>query len=308
MKRLFFIFFVIFFKVTSFPIYIVTGANSPYFPHLLNLIGSLHKADFNSLEAIAVFDLGLTGEQRNILSTIQKVSVHDIEKTHPDVLSFFTIPRGGRKLGWYAWKPIAIKQALDIFPYVIWLDAGTTVLKPIDDLAEYVATKGYFLATIGDGVTQTGFMHDVEWGTTTYVRKKFDLDNPANSWILKQENIMACILGIARHGWHLFGKDWYELTYDLRNFADDGTTPDGFGTGRHDQILLSILGYMKGFVPFKQDYTQQTPFFLELKGSLIPFYITWNPDYVNKNTILYSSRGDLKNYNEYYRCIKFRSN
>ena len=149
-------------------------------------------------------------------------------------------------------------------------------------------------------------MIDVGWGATAFVRAKFCLETEERKWILKQETIMGGILGVARDSWYLFGQDWYDLTYDMRNFADDGTTPSGFGTGRHDQTVLSSLAYPLGLVIHKQDYTQQAPFFLETKDSSIPFYITWNSKYVNGNTIIYSSRGDLKNYNEYYSSIKFK--
>ena len=135
---------VVFLKMSAFPVYICTAANSNYFDNLLNLIGSIHKVNYESLDTIAVFDLGLTEPQKIILNTIEKVKVYQVEKTHPDILTFFKLPSTKQMLGWYAWKPVIIKQALDYYPYIIYLDAGTTVLNPLDDLAEHVAIQGIF--------------------------------------------------------------------------------------------------------------------------------------------------------------------
>ncbi len=290
----------------SVPLYFCTGANSDYFPHLLNLIGSIHNVNFNELGHIAIFNLGLTDEQINQLNEIEKLTVHQVEKTHPDILTFFYLPNGYRTLGWYAWKPVAIKQALDMFPYVLWIDAGSTVLKSLSNLFKHIKQNDYFLGTIGDEMSNDQFMHPVEWGTTQYIINKFDLTSPEKKWMLSQESLMGNIIGISRVSIHDFIIPLYELTKDLRNFQDDGTTPQGFGTARHDQTLLSILGYTKNLNILKQDHTQNTPMYLTVNNNQIPFYITWNPHYVNEKTSIYSSRGDLTNINHYQSCIHYK--
>ena len=68
------------------PIYICTGTDYKYFPYLLNLIGSLFRVDYENIEEIAVFDLGMHKSQRNHVSSIKKVTVYDVELTHPDIL------------------------------------------------------------------------------------------------------------------------------------------------------------------------------------------------------------------------------
>src|SRR5439155_21284257 len=50
--------------------YFCTAADSSYFTHLLNLIGSIHKISFDQLGEIAVFDLGLHQEQVEELNKI----------------------------------------------------------------------------------------------------------------------------------------------------------------------------------------------------------------------------------------------
>lgn len=290
--------------------YFCTAANDGYFQHLINLIGSLHKTNFDQLEEIAVFDLGLSNNNINYLKKIKKLNVYQIEKTHPDILKPFIRDKAGNTVpGWYAWKMVAIKQSLDIFPYVLWVDAGSTILRPLQDLFSYIQEHGYFIGTIGDEIGTNGrYLHDVWWGATQYVINKFNLNSSENRWILEQETVMGNVIGVKKESifYDKFFMQMYEFTKDLKNFADDGTTSCGLGTGRHDQILLTILSHLLNFKPLIQDYTQKNPMNLEVHGKDIPFYMTWNPAYVNEKTSIYSSRGDLKNIEEYKKCIYFK--
>ena len=280
-------------------IYICTGANSKYFSHLLNFIGSLHKTNFDSLKEVMVFDFGLTVREKKQLESIKKTVVCNLEKTHPDILKFFTLPSGHNVLGWFAWKPVALHQALQKYQHVIWMDAGTTVLGPLDDLMNHVIQNGYFLITSGDEFHDNQYLHSLGWSATEFIRKKFNLAAAENSWILDQENVMGGLNGISREAYNLYLQDWYEASYDLRNFADDGTTPHGYGTGRHDQTYLSILAYMQGLHICKQDYTQETPTILHVDNKEVPFYITWNPKFISNKTQIYNSRGDIRGYEKY---------
>lgn len=295
-------------KIDAFPVYICTPANDDYFDCLLNLIGSIHKANFDSLEIILVFDLGLSAPQKLILNSIEKIKVCQVKKTHPDILTFFALPSNKRILGWFGWKPVVIMQALqeEGCPYVIYLDAGTTVLKTLDDLAEHIATQGYFLATTGDEYDTKRFLHNMEWATTHFVRNKFNLDSPERRWILPQEQVMACILGASQAALPMFLQQWYDLSYDLRNFIDDGTAGGGFGAGRCDQTLLSILAYLNNLIIYKQDYKQRVPMMLTAKDRQVPFYITWHGGWINGKTNIYSSRSDLSNKESNLMAIKFK--
>jgi hypothetical protein len=286
-------------------IYLCTGANSPYFPHLMNLIGSIHKNNFESLKEIMVFDLGLTSQEREHLLRIKKVVIRDIVKTHPDTLTLFEIP-ARKVLGWYAWKPCALHQALQEYPYVLWIDAGTTVLRPIDDLMRHIIENGYFLITSGDEKENEKFSHSVGWTATEFVRKKFNVDAPENQWILDQECIMGGLNGLSREAYNYYLKDWYEASYDLRNFADDGTTPGNGWHSRHDQTYLSFLTYTKGLNFSKQDYTQQKPTMLKVNNQDVPFYITWNYHFVSHKTHIYNSRNHLSKIREYINYIQYR--
>ena len=98
----------------------------------------------------------------------------------------------------------------------------------------------------------------------------------------------------------------YEYSKDFRFYQDDGTTPTGWGCGRHDQTLLSALAYTRNLKVFKQDYTQQTPMMLPINGGEVPFYITWDKPHVCQKTHIYSCRGDLSQANMFRECIKYK--
>ena len=273
--------------------YYCTASCAYYYPHLLNLIGSLHETNFTQIGEIAVFDLGMRQEQIDHLNTIQKVKVYKIKENNPDLLTYFSIPNGRQIPGWYMWKPVAIKEALEMFPWVLWIDAGTTVLRPLDSLFYYIREQGYFLATIGDETANDQFIHSIGWQSTSILVDHFGLNLPENRWILSQEPVMGGFVGVSRTGFHFFAKDWYEYTHDTRFFADDGTTPSGYGTGRHDQAVLSIMAYLRGLKIHVQSHLQEFPIILETIEGDFPFYITWVDRCVDHNTCIWNSRGWL---------------
>lgn len=306
---------LIFFVVCFFPLYVCgvslqyycTAANSEYYPHLLNLIGSIHKHNFDDLGEIAVFDLGLKNQEIEQLKRIKKVSIHMVEKVHPDMLHFFSLEGRRPVLGWFIWKPVIIKQAVEMFEHVLWVDAGATVLKNLNHLFRYIQQQGYFLITIGDETYANGaFKHGVDWQTTEFVKQKYNLYTTNNKWVLSREAVTTNVLGASRKAWDSVVFPFYELTQDLRNFQDDGTAGGGSGAGRHEQALISIMAYLSGWKVHVQDYTQNIPIYLDIDGKQVPFYTTWNAAYVNDKTDLYSSRWDLRNSNHYYSCIRLK--
>jgi len=132
--------------------YYCTAANKNYYEQLLNLIASIHRHNFDNLGHIAVFDLGLSSSQINYLSHIQKVGIYKLELVNPYILTKYKANQANKMVvGWYSWKPVAIKQAFEIFPeesVFLWIDAGTTVLKDISILFTYIKHKGYFFFII----------------------------------------------------------------------------------------------------------------------------------------------------------------
>jgi GT2 family glycosyltransferase len=286
--------------------YYCTAANKDYYKILLNLIGSIHENNFDKVGGIAVFDLGLTEDQIETLNAIDKVSVHKIELTHPDLLTYFKTSHAGRLTpGWYAWKFVVLKQSLELFPYVLWVDAGTTVLKPLDDLFKYIDQTGYFLCTMGDKVDNK-LAHDIRWGATQHVKEAFNLEAPIRSYILAKEPIESGIIGVSRKAMEYMVMPLYEFSKNLSLFADDGTSPNGFGAGRHDQTVLSVFAYLHGLTIYEQDHRQHTPMYLNVDSQNKELYITWDGNYMTDKTCLYHSRGHMINYDRYYNAIHWK--
>src|ERR1700735_5829514 len=108
------------------PHYYCTASNSRYYPMLINLIGSIFKFNYDKVGEIMVFNLGLSQAELDELNGIDKVKVYEVEKTHPDIIAVHIMPKTGRGvIGEFAWKPVIIKQALDKYEYILYLDAGT---------------------------------------------------------------------------------------------------------------------------------------------------------------------------------------
>lgn len=212
-----------------YPLYFATSADTQFFPLAINLISTIHKHHYTDTKEIAVFDLGFKPEERAELQKIDKVTVYDIELTNPDLLVHFQTPAGGPRIrGWYAWKPVAIKQALDLFPYVLYMDAGISVFGPLWDLFEEIIKKGYFLIDCGQTIEQI---------TTETVKDEFKLHQDP---IIKMLGISAGFQGLSRKMYNSYVKPMYELSKNILLFADDGTAPNGYGWARHDQALFSI--------------------------------------------------------------------
>ncbi|MBA3953882.1 hypothetical protein H0X48_00980 [Candidatus Dependentiae bacterium] len=262
-------------------IVICTAADDKYFDLLLNLIGSLHRINFNELKEIAVYNLGLNNENRKVLARIKKLQLYNVEMTHPDLLKRFVISKEQKSVpGWYAWKPVIIKQTLDKFPVVLYLDAGNTVLQPLDDLFKHIEQNGYFLMSV---------YHNIRWCTTKIVIDRFNLQSDERKFILDDQtlSISANIIGGSRKIYNSLILPMYNLTKDLRYFADDGSTPDGFGTCRHDQTLWSIYARLLGLDVKLPGWMK-----LNINNKPVKFHSHWIPHELNEHTAIYQSRWD----------------
>jgi len=291
------------------PMYLCTASDEKFFSLLMNLIGSIHRVNFDELEEIAVFDLGLLEEQRATLETIEKVHVYDVEMTHPHLLTPFIREDSGRQSrGWYAWKPVVLKQALDMFPYVLYLDAGMIVLKPLDDLFKHIRQNGHFL---------TDSSHNIKWMTTRYLIDRFDLKSEERSFILDEDTcgIAAGLQGLTHELYDSYVMPMYELSKEMRPFMDDGTTPDGFGTGRHDQALFSIYARLLNlkitmyyeWSPIHRTWSPHyvVPPSITVDGKEIPFYINSDRSRLRNDTVIYIAQGDPL-FQLFKECIRYK--
>jgi len=289
--------------------YFCTAADSNVFGNLLNLIGSIQNSEFDELGGIAVFDLGLTDEQRTFLGAIEKVSIHKIAIANPDLLKYFKASNDGRMIqGWGAWKFVALKQALDIFPYALWIDPDFTVLKSLRTVFQHIQETGYFLCTIGDEKFDGKCAHPIRWGATEYVRNAFNLEGSEKVHVLDKEPVLSGVIGFSRQAVDYLIDPLYNYAKNLKLFEDDGTASQGFGSARAEETVLSIFAYLHGLTVHRQDFTQKTPLLVYSQGSHHEFFMTWCKGCVDGKTSLYHSRSDLSNYERYAKALRRANN
>lgn len=231
----------IFELITYIPQYYCTAADSKFYIPLKNLIGSIHKTNFDHLNEIAVYDLGLSNAQINDLSNMEKVKVYKIETTNSDLLTLFKTDKYGRLVkGCFAWKPVVIKQALEKFPYILWIDAGSTILKDLNFLFEYIEENGYFLQ-----YNPVGLNYNVDNRITKIVLdnivSKLTIENQKKILDPSQIMIDAGMQGLSRKLLRNYVIPMYVFSKNIELFKDDGTAKFGFGQARHDQTLFTIL-------------------------------------------------------------------
>jgi hypothetical protein len=116
---------------------LASAADEPYGYHLLNLIGSV-KANSDVFERIVVYDLGLSPHQRRLADSVRGVEVRTVTPFVPHWAQCFT------------WKPWIWTQ-IDAAE-VIYLDAGTTVLRSLGPAIEQIRSQGYFLVSQGNAL------------------------------------------------------------------------------------------------------------------------------------------------------------
>lgn len=281
--------------------YYCTPSDDRHYALVKNLIGSIHHIDFEHLGEIAVFDLGLKPEQIAELNKMQKVKVCKVEMTHPDLLTPFVTADNGRKVaGYFAWKPVVIKQALDMYPYVLYADAGTTILKPLDDLFEYIQDKGYFLLSCTHNAN-CNLPNRITKNVVDAVIKK--LPQKTQDILLSEHTIMidAGMQGVSRAMMESYVLPMYNFAHNVDLFKDDGTAKFGYGAGRHDQTLFTVLAHVLGLKIHQEGFIT-----LDYANKKVGAHIYWDRSGVNDNTIIYRSRHDNTFDGGRQQYIKFK--
>jgi len=267
------------------PMYFCTAADSTHFPALLNLIGSIHKHNFNETKEIAVFDLGLEPQQINTIEELQKVKVYAVERVNPLITEpLYNCPNRWIR-GLFSWKPVVIKQSLQMFPYVLYTDAGTTFQKPLNNLFKHIKQNKYFISDCG---------HSIKWMTTRYIIDKLQLELPERKWLLNDDTlgIDAGFIGLSKELEEEFVTPIYELSREIQNFIDDGTCPDGWGTSRHDQTLFSIKARELNYTLSLHDRENEECFTV-FDDKKEPFHITHMGHRVNSDTYVFRCRRNV---------------
>jgi len=113
---------------------------------------------------------------------------------------------------------------------VLYLDSAIEIVRDLRPVFDYICKKGHLLFES---------VRTIKWMATDYIIKKFNLYAPKLAHLLNAQGIDAFIIGLTRDHYHDYVVPLYELSKDLRNFAEDGSTQ----TARHDQTLFSLQAY-----------------------------------------------------------------
>jgi len=110
---------------------------------------------------IAVFDLGLTAQELNEVSSWRGCELRwsgDGPPTELCIDGQWKSTPHLRELQKYAWKPPAILEAVEDYGTVLWLDAGCDIRGSLDVVADILAKDGYFFVQ-GQDTDMTALLH-----------------------------------------------------------------------------------------------------------------------------------------------------
>jgi len=117
----------------------VSGADVQYFEALENYAASLYY--WAPTRKLAVYNLGMEEYQIDRVQTWPNViAVH-----WKDGLPSQFPPHVHENLRNYAWKPLAIQDSLQKYHAILWIDAGATLVAPVEPLEEALMKEGLFL-------------------------------------------------------------------------------------------------------------------------------------------------------------------
>lgn len=113
---------------------VVSAADARFGRFLLNLLGSIRRRS-DIFDEVIVYDLGMTRFQRRLLDGVRGVQVREVPPFVPHW-------RQGRTWKTWIWTHVEADA-------VVWLDAGITVLRPLDDFLRQIEERGYFVVSQG---------------------------------------------------------------------------------------------------------------------------------------------------------------
>jgi hypothetical protein len=108
---------------------IITSASNKFFPSVLNLIGSI-KANYPQHPPLFLYNLGLLPSYIKELKEVHGVTVLEV----PHFVSHWR--------SCYTWKTYVLNTPLADLNF--YIDAGSEVVKPLDEIFEAIETDGYF--------------------------------------------------------------------------------------------------------------------------------------------------------------------
>ncbi|XP_013391951.1 uncharacterized protein LOC106160006 [Lingula anatina] len=204
---------------------LITGSNSPFFfPGLKNLVGSVHK--WSPDRDIVVWDLGLSPEQVAEVKTWCRVTYRkfDFDKYPPHL----------RNLHTYAWKPVIVKEMVDTYERVLWIDAGSHINDSMSTMDQLMWEDGYILIQ-GQDADTTLFLHEkmcLHLGLKkTSFKNKPSFAGGFNGWSNRPYLYQKLLI------------PWFTCALTQRCIAPEGAS---LANHRFDQSALTVISYSSG--------------------------------------------------------------
>ncbi|WP_146207949.1 hypothetical protein [Azospirillum sp. TSH64] len=132
---------------------LVTCCNSAYYESCLLLISTVHSTSDSTIDRILVYNLGLSGEQVDLLNRCHKVQVVEFPAWLSDIYPEFLTPKQ------YAWKTFVIKDAASYGDNIFYLDSGAMLVRDIKDIYEKIEQNHIFV--VGDSHKNRTWTHDL---------------------------------------------------------------------------------------------------------------------------------------------------
>jgi hypothetical protein len=266
----------------------VTAADDAYFARVIGLIGSIIK-HVHSPYSISLYNLGLSTRNAAYLKQIPNVTVKEVEQANPHITQPYLKHKchTSKVIGCYTWKPVVIKQEMELYDQVFWIDAGTNLMADFAPLWEHTKNKGYFFSGI----------NDIGWQCCKYVIDKLQLSDE----LISKQAFCTAYVGLTKAYYESFVLPCYEYAKDINLFFDDGTAGGGRTAGRHDQTILSVQAALIGLPP----EPNSRKLLLHTDNGLIEANITDVKSELNAKTIIYHSRGAIDYH--YYKTITDKS-
>ena len=239
---------------------IATASDYSYIHKLISLIGSIHH--HCGPIPIDCYDLGLGPDCRSAVSGIEGLTIRDVDLVNPQCLTRLRLHDLGNEdtvPGLYTWKIALIKQVLE-HGDVMYLDAGTTVVRPLGPVFDTIRKEGCFLVKNGT----IGHM-------ATKAVRAVVCDDRA---ILDAPGVDAGVMGLRRDLYDMMALPLYELARDIELFRDDGSAEGGPTCGLAEQSLFSIMAAKNGLP-------------LNCTDTVVHSRLA-----INDRTAIYHSRGD----------------
>jgi hypothetical protein len=142
--------------------------------------------------------------------------------------------------GQYSWKPIIIKELVDEFGKVLWLDAGNVIEKEnnLSAIVDVLGTTGFYSPiSVGSPLNWT---HPLMWAYFGVAK------NSILQWA-SVPNCNGAVVGFGR-GTPAYSRvllPWHDCAMNLDCIAPPGSDRSNH---RQDQAALTILSHQNGFV------------------------------------------------------------